>query len=98
MKKLGTLLTVSALALAATAAPASAKLTTDESTCGDITHSQGASAYVDGQHYVVQVFAFDFGGETGLKVMGKKKGFTGDILNCNIEEDGGTITVILASK
>ena len=94
MKKLGTLLTVSALALAATASPASAKLITDESTCGDITHSSGLSAYVDGQHYVVQIFAFG----TEQKVFGKKNGLDGALLNCNIEEDGGTLAVILVGK
>ena len=94
MKRLGTLLTISALALAATAAPASAKLITDESTCGDIIHSSGLSAYVDGQHYVVQIFAFG----TEQKVYGKKNGLGDSLLNCNIEEDGGTLTVILVSK
>jgi hypothetical protein len=101
MRKLGCLLTITALGLVAspaTAATPPGLKGSDESTCGTIVHSNGNSAYVDGQHYAILSFSFAANnGEDGFMGFGNKNGITGEQLSCDIAFDEGTLTVTLAA-
>ena len=92
MRKVGVVLTLSALALGAgpaAAAPPGNGLVADESTCGTIVHSSGSQGWIGDQHYAVVSFAFN--GEV-FKTYGNKADLSGAI-SCDVQENDGTLTV-----